>query len=1085
MTSRPEFETVEQPFIDQLVGMGWKHTTGNLDFPSASGRESFREVLLRDDLRKALRKINLDDDGKQWLDDGRIGQAVSALERLGAPKLMEANVAATALILKGTEVEGLADRDHGRAPTVHYIDWDQPENNTFRVVNQFRVDEPGGQAKKFIVPDLVLFVNGIPLVVVECKSPGIPEPMEEAIDQLRRYANQRTPGEANEGNEQLFHYNQFVVGTCFEHARAGTFTSESVHYLEWKDTSPTPMATVAKQLGVKALSSQQMLVAGMLRPAHLLDIVRHFTLFTETAEGRRIKVVGRYQQFRAVQNAVQRLLTGKTRTEDGEHDRRGGIVWHTQGSGKSFTMVFLVRKMRTNPTLRRFKVVVVTDRKTLQTQLSDTAELTGETVRVARKAAELKQRLAEKGPALVFATIQKYHGTDDDEAGGADDGIRDTAEDLGEFPVLNEDDGILVLVDEAHRSHASALHANLLKALPNCARIGFTGTPILMGARKRTHEIFGEFIDKYTIRQSEQDGATVEILYEGRTTESALSDGRDLDEFFEDMFRERTAQELEAIKQKYATKGHVMEADALIVAKARNMLRHYVDNVLPSGFKAQVVAVSRRAAIRYYDALLTARAELVAEVEALDAHTLALDAGERLGLPERTQFLLRAHDRLELLKELEFAPVISGGNNDPGGWKEWTDGGKIDARIARFKLPLRHLDPAKRSPLAILIVKSMLLTGFDAPLEQVLYLDRHIQRHELLQAIARVNRSAPKKTKGIVVDYYGVARHLKEALAVYAAEDVEGALRSFEDEIPKLRDRHRRVLELFRSRGVAGIADVEACVQVLADERLRAEFQVKLREFLTTFDLVMPRPEGLPFVKDAKQIGFIQMRARNRYDRDRPLIGREVGEKVRKLIDDHVVSLGIDPAVPPISITDVDFGKHVDALRSDRAKASEMEHALRWHIRRHFDEDPERYQRLSEKLEKILGELKDRWAEAQLALRDLVAEAEAGRQRDASGLDPETEAPFLGVLKQEVGGGGELPADQVSELAKLIVELVAHVRQEIALKDFWKNAHAQEVLRKSVFQMLDDEDILPLERLGAVADRILELAKANHAKLVR
>lgn len=1087
MSTGPEFERVEQPFVDQLVSMGWKYNTGNLDHPSATGRENFRQVLLLDDLRKALVRINRNDEGQPWLDEARVSQAVSALQRPGVHKLMEANQACTDLLLKGATVEGIQGWDGGRARTAHFIDWANPENNTFRVINQFRVDEPGGQARRFVVPDLVLFVNGIPLVMVECKSPYLSAPMEEAIDQLQRYANLRTWVEGNEGNERLFHTNQFVVGTHFDEARVGTIGASAVHYLEWKDTSPVSMAEVASSLSKGSLSSQEKLVAGMLRPSHLLDVVRHFTLFG-ASEGRTIKLVPRYQQFRAVQVAIERLRQGKTRREDREHDRRGGIVWHTQGSGKSLTMVFLVRKMRSLPELRRFKVVVVTDRKDLQRQLSDTAELTGETVKVARTTAKLKELLAEKGPGVVFVMIQKYQerdasGIDDED--GDESGIRDAAAEVGQFPVLNEDESILVMVDEAHRSQGSALHANLLRALPNCARIGFTGTPIIMGAKKRTHEIFGDFIDRYTLQQSEEDGSTVPILYEGRTAEGAVAEGRDLDQVFEDLFEERTSEELERIKQKYATRGHVMEAPALIGAKARDILQHYVANILPNGFKAQLVAVSRRAAIRYFEALREAQRELVERLEKVDPSILALDDEQLASRNEETQFLVRAHRYAASIREIDFAPVISGSHNDDPAWAEWTEPAKVETRIARFKKPLNHADPEKRDPLAFLIVKSMLITGFDAPLEQVMYLDRPIKEAELLQAIARVNRTYPKKAAGIVVDYYGVARHLKEALAAYSADDIEGVLRSLKDEIPKLRDRHRRVLNVFQERGVATISDEAGCIDLLRDERLRAEFQVKLKQFLITLDLVLPRPEALPYIADAKALAHIQIRARNRYRGGERPIGKEVGEKVRRLIDDHIISLGVDPSVPPISILDADFDDRVDKEKSTRAKASEMEHAVRWHIRQHLDEDPERYERLSERLEQILAELQGRWDELMVALSDLIREARAGRHADDTGLDPETQAPFLGLLRQEVGGDGDIPRARFEQLAQVTIDLVDHVRQEIRLVGFWQNAHAQEVLHRWLVQFLDDQDLLPFDRLSHVSDRFVELAKANHAKLTK
>ena len=353
--------------MEQLKGLGWSHVEGSKSDPGVTGRGSFREVFLEGRLRDALKRINLGRDGKPWLDEGRVSQAVGALLRPKAVRLIEINQELTERLLLGTTVDGVEGWDHGRDRTVQFIDWEHPERNDFLVVNQFRVDEPGGQGHKFIAPDLVLFVNGIPLVVIEAKSPTVVEPMVKAIRQLRRYANQRGQPE---GNERLFYTNQFVVATSFEKALVGTFTAEDEHFAEWKTTEPVPEADVCVSLGVTALSSQERLVAGMLAPERLLDLVRHFTLFMQ-AGTKTVKVVARYQQYRAVHRALDRLTTGATRAQDGESDRRGGIVWHTQGSGKSLTMVFLVRAMRTHPDLVRFKVVVVTDRTQLQDQLSN------------------------------------------------------------------------------------------------------------------------------------------------------------------------------------------------------------------------------------------------------------------------------------------------------------------------------------------------------------------------------------------------------------------------------------------------------------------------------------------------------------------------------------------------------------------------------------------------------------------------------------------------------------------------------------------------------------------------------------------
>jgi type I restriction enzyme R subunit len=1092
-----ELETVEKPFVEQLQSMGWRHLEGDLDAPARTGRTSFTEVIQETTLRRQLHTLNLDATGAPWLDEERLSQAVGAITRIPAHRLMEANQAATELLLGGLTVEGLPGWDGGRGQTIHFIDWAHPKRNEFTVVNQYRVDCPPGytRGKAFIVPDLALLVNGIPLVVVECKSPSVPEPLAEAVDQLRRYCNQRrAAGEVddNEGNEPLFHTNQLLIATSFDEARVGTVGATFRHFAAWKTVVGTDgqgtEAEVAAALGKAQLSEQERLVAGLLRPGHLLDVVRHFMLFM-AVDGQTVKSVCRYQQYRAVNRATHRLRTGPTRRQDGEHDRRGGIVWHTQGSGKSLTMVFLMRKLRTDALLRRFKVVVVTDRIDLERQLAETATLTGQNVLRATSADDLKRQLRHRGPDIVFGMIQKQRGGDaEGEPGLKSENLPKHGKGESALPeVLNDDEAILVLVDEAHRSQAGDLQATLLAGLPNCARIGFTGTPILMGDKKRTHEIFGDFIDRYTIREAEEDRAIVPILYEGRTAHGAVKDGASLDDLFEDLFREHSPEELEAIKAKYATKGQIFEAPDLIRDKARDMLRHYVTNILPNGFKAQVVAYSRLAVVRYLDAFVAARDELLAEARALSPEDKALDDEALCTRPPGVQARVQAWRQREVLARIEFAPIISGSNNDAPAWKQWTDGEAHKARIERFKNPLFHKEPAKADPLSFLIVKSMLLTGFDAPIEGVMYLDRPIREAELLQTIARVNRTGHGKKVGIVVDYYGLAHHLKEALNVYADEDIDGTLQSLKDEVPVLRDRHLRVVDLFRSRGVESLEDTEACVEALADERLRAEFAVKLKAFLETLDVVLPRPEGLPFAPDAKKLAFIYARARNRY-RDTPVLGKDVGAKVRKLIDDHVVSMGVDPKIPPVSLTDTDFGDKLAREPNDRAKASEMEHAIRAHIREHLDQDPVAYRKLSERLRDVLDKLGEQWDLLTQALQGLVDEIRTGHVAPDDRLPdlPEHYGPFLRLIVDTAAGDRAISDAERKLLVDLTVEVVDTISAEL-VPNFWRpnRQPAQDALNTRVFELLMKSRLLPTPQIEALVDKLMELARANHDRLMK
>jgi type I restriction enzyme R subunit len=410
------------------------------------------------------------------------------------------------------------------------------------------------------------------------------------------------------------------------------------------------------------------------------------------------------------------------------------------------------------------------------------------------------------------------------------------------------------------------------------------------------------------------------------------------------------------------------------------------------------------------------------------------------------------------LARIEFAPIISGSNNDDPAWKPWTDGAAQEQLIKRFKKPLFHGRPEKTDPLAFLVVKSMLLTGFDAPIEGVMYLDRPIREAELLQAIARVNRTGFGKRCGIVVDYYGVARHLKEALAAYADEDVEGALASVKDEVPVLRDRHLRVVDLFRQQGIETLDDTEACIEALGSEKLRAEFAVKLKSFLASLDTILPRPDGLPYSGDAKRLAYIYARARNRY-KDTPVLGKDIGAKVRKLIDDHVISLGIDPKIPPIQLTDAEFDTHIARAANERAKASEMEHAIRSHIRKHVDEDPVLYRKLSERLNDILKTLGDRWDEVIAQLQTIIDELRTGKAdtAEAPGDLPEHYAPFLRTVLDVVCAGKQPAAAQLMRLKDVTVELVDLLVQELqSNRNIWSphKRAAQDDLNGQLFDHL-------------------------------
>ncbi len=541
---------VEKPLLDQLTGLGWEII--DLDgkqHPSQSHRASFTEVVLLPILRQQLKVIN------PWLEDDQVEEVVKHLTgSFPGTGLIQNNRHAFTLLLENTSVS--ENRKTGeKSPTVRFIDFNHRDHNRFIAVCQFKVRVLG--TEHHIIPDIVLFLNGLPVVVVECKSPKVKEPIPEAIDQLLRYSEQR--GAKGEGSGQLFYYNQFLITTCRQEAKFGTITTHSEkHFYRWTD--PFPRSLNDLEHGDSSPNDQQRLVAGMLDRDNLLDIIRTFTLFSTNDKGEMIKVVGRYQQFRAVKLAVKRLLEGKNPRE------RSGIIWHTQGSGKSLTMMFMVREMYRHPTLSKWKIIFVTDRTQLEQQLSETSQSIGFSVKVADSIKVLKELLASNSSDLVMAMIHKFREAD----------LTET------FPELNASPHILVMTDEAHRSQYSMLGANLDKGIPNSARIGYTGTPI-----DKTERVFGDYIDKYTMRQSIEDGVTLEIVYEGRTHNAEIADKMAMDMAFADVFSDyNLKQRMEILG--YGSRDAYLEAEPTIEAKAKDMVAHYLTHVFPNGTRRRL-----------------------------------------------------------------------------------------------------------------------------------------------------------------------------------------------------------------------------------------------------------------------------------------------------------------------------------------------------------------------------------------------------------------------------------------------------------------------------------------------------------------
>jgi type I restriction enzyme R subunit len=993
----------ENPAVEQLAALGYTVVS-----PDAleTERESLKDVILSTRLGRALKRLN------PWLSDDNVQKAVRAVTHVAATSLIEASEKLYTVITYGISLE--QDRGDGKkGHLVRFLDFDKPRNNDLVVTQQFRVKG----AKKHLRPDVVLFVNGIPLVVIECKSPTLGEGWKaEAIEQFARY-QELEPRYRDLGYPKLFEPAQILVATCGHAACYGTVTTPHRFYAEWKTLWPSSDAEFAKAKG-RAPSAQEVLFEGMLKPENLLDLVQNFVVFErDAATGKTIRKLGRYQQFAAVNKAIARAHRVKRPTE------RGGVVWHTQGSGKSLTMLWLALKLRRDAAHENPTIVLVTDRTDLDDQISKTFRACGfPNPSQAESVRHLRELLAPPTGKTVLTTVQKFQ-----ELQETGYGTKRKARE--EYPLLSEASNIFVLADEAHRTQYGGLAANLRKALPNACFFGFTGTPIDKKDRS-TLTTFGSYIDTYTIEQAVADGATAPIFYEGRLPELRII-GNTLDAIFDRVFADRTDEEREAIKKKYATEGSIAGAPKRVESVCLDLIEHFTRFIQPNGFKAQVVAYSREVACLYKDTL------------------------DRFHAPQS-------------------AILISGSNDD-------------DKRLVphhtseeeRKELVQRFLK--KEDPLQILVVCDMLLTGFDAPVEQVMYLDSPLKEHTLLQAIARVNRTADGKTYGLIVDYWGVSEALQEALAIFAPSDIQHALTPKMDELPRLQARHAVALRFFVN--VKNKDDLDVCVAVLEPEDVRDEFDQAFKRFSQSLDMMLPDPRALPYVGDARWLGKIRAAAAAKY-RDGRLDISDCGAKVRALIEEAVIAEGIQILVKQISLFTPEFEEKLKALKSDEARASEMEHAIRNEIHVKLDENPAFYKSLRERLEQIIADRKVKRIDAAQQLKLFEALTKEIRGQAAAAQDmglSEVGFAIYGLISEskpmrtaEAHLHGNVRVDEArKELASLLDELLT---PQTTIVDWAQKDDVQREMRRLIKKQLKAASY-PTERVESVAESVVDLLK--------
>ncbi len=1068
-----EYINIEKPFLEKLRQLNWQvidQGIGVPQDPAKSLRNNFKEVILPDVLKQSIKAINKTPDGREWLTDRQLDEIAFELQNFAGKSLHEANKHIHRLLVKGTSVtvNELTGEQH---PSVRLVDFKNWDSNSFIAINQFRLLTPGA-ARTGIIPDIALFLNGLPIIVVEAKDFDVAEPLSEAFLQVTRYANTREDDYGiKEGEEKLFHYNIFSIITHGTEARVGTISAEFDFYSNWVDIFPEEYCTV--QISPNE-ERQEVLIHGMLNKEILLDILKHYVLFMEIKKGVEIKTVARYNQYRAVGKIINSLRKGQSPMD------RGGVVWHTQGSGKSLTMVFLIRKLRSCNDLKDLKIIFVIDRVDLEDQLSDTAALTGETVHIIERRKKLK-RLGDNTGDVNMVMIHKFLNKDNVSAQSLiDAGIVPKFE---KFETINNSERILILIDEAHRTQGGDMGDNLFSAFPNAVRVGFTGTPLLTDRHKiKTDERFGGFIDFYKFDQAVKDRATVEIKYIGKVSKDKIEDREAFDAEFEDMFQQRTEAEKEEIQRRYGSFIAYLESKERIAAIAKDIVDHYYQDILVNGFKAQVVASSIIAAVRYKYELETAIKNKIEALTQLPADQSDLEA-------------------IKLLEFLKVAVIVSSlGNNEPGyisnARREALELNAVDS----FKTDFNFDKP--ETGVGILCVCDRLLTGFDAPVEQVMYLDKSLREHDLFQAITRVNRTKKEKNFGLIVDYFGVTKHLSDALAIYTDNDKDALkefLTNFRDinkEIPILEARYKRLLDLFIDNDLKDIQAfleqkitdnveefefAEDVIQKAAGVKFRAELLTYTKSFFDSLDLLFNVTAGIDYWIQAKRLGYLLWRIQDRY-KDETMDLKWASPKVRKLIDKHLKSLGIDTKITTVSILSDEFRNKVDTNNiTPKSKASEMEHAIRWHIKVNLDKDPVLYGRIKDRLESILNAYKENWETIVAELNKLRTEISEGRKAETEGISVK-EAPFYDLIENFIAVKDD---DTIAKLKDLIHELLPKLEETASIRNFWTDKASE---RKRIEGLLEEEINFSriegiAENAGLITTEIMKLAKNRLAEL--
>jgi type I restriction enzyme R subunit len=917
------------PALQVLINLGFEYLPP--ENVSAERQGKTGNVLLEGILRNQLKQLNrINYKGNEYLfSEENIQTAIQTLKNVKYDGLLRTNEAVYDLITLGKSLEQSIEGD-SKSFTLNYIDWKNWRRNVFHVAAEFKVGR--SRSNETARPDIVLFVNGIPLTVIECKAPNVE--IEQAVSQsIRNQSDDYIP--------RLFSYTQLVMGVNKNTAQYATVGTSARFWSVWKelrDQEKDVAACVENTLtpaqkdqlfqgdfaiartffdGLEPeekrfVTEQDKAIYSLCRPERLLELAFKFTVFDGG-----VKKIAHYQQYFVVKSTLERI-----KQSDSEGRRQGGIVWHTQGSGKSLSMVMLTRNLALDPDVSNPRIVLVTDRDDLDKQLGNTFAACGLDPNRATSGRHLLELVAEQKASIVTTLIHKF-----DKA-------------LNQKKYQDDSRDIFMLIDESHRTNFGSFSARMRQMFPNACYLGFTGTPLLKKEKNNFIKFGGLIEPHYSIHQAVEDGSVVPLLYEGRYVEMEQNKEA-IDRWFERHTEGLTKEQKADLKRKYARAEMLNKADQVIYMRAFDISEHYRATWQGTGFKAQLVAPGKAAALKYHEHLMN------------------------IGFVS-SEVVISAPDTREGYEETDEAPTVE-------VVKFWQKMMKRYGSEEEYNKQIINQFKNGSEP-EILIVVSKLLTGFDALRNVAIYLCKELKEHSLLQAIARVNRVYESKEYGYVVDYVGLLGELDKALTMYSAfegfdeEDLTGALASVNVEVEKLPQRYSDLWDVFKE--VKNSSDEEAYELLLSDVALREDFYQRLAEYSKTLGIALSTEAFIIRIEDGRLNRyksdlrrFQKLKSSVKLRYAEAIDYRDYEPKIKKLLDTHIQANEVIQLNEPVNIFDTNMFTMVKEEqgvygKTTAAKADTIAFATKKVITEKMAEDPAFYAKFSKLIQQAIEDFR-------------------------------------------------------------------------------------------------------------------------------